>query len=151
MIFENIKEFRKRDGQDLPPSQWLEVTQQMVNDFAAATQDHQWIHTDVERAKKESPFGGTIAHGFFSVSMLSKFIMDNVQVKTAKMGVNYGLEKVRFPHPVPVGSEIRLLTKVAKIENYGESGIKIFWDCTLEIKSIEKPACVGIFISLLFE
>ncbi|MEO1263115.1 MAG: MaoC family dehydratase [Bacteroidota bacterium] len=151
MQFENITDFKKKEGQDLPPSQWLTVTQKMVDDFSAATQDYQWIHTDVERAKKESPFGGTIAHGFFSVSMLSKFIMDNVDVKSAKMGVNYGLEKVRFPHPVPVGSDIRLLTKVAKITDYGERGIKIFWDCTLEIKNVEKPACVGTFISLLFE
>ena len=151
MQFENIADFRKMEGQELPPSQWLTVSQKMVDDFSAATQDYQWIHTDVERAKKESPFRGTIAHGFFSVSMLSKFIMDNVEVKSAKMGVNYGLEKVRFPHPVPVGSDIRLLTKVIKIDNYGNNGVKIFWDCTLEIKGVKKPACVGTFISLLFE
>ena len=151
MTFQNIAEFRQQEGQDLPPSQWLQVTQKMVDDFSAATQDYQWIHTDVERAKKESPFGGTIAHGFFSVSMLSKFIMDNVEVHSAKMGVNYGLEKVRFPHPVPVGSEIRLLTKVAKVDDYGNKGVKIFWDCVLEIKGVKKPACVGTFISLLFE
>lgn len=151
MKFKNILEFRKMEGQDLPPSEWLEVTQQMVNDFATATLDFQWIHTDVERAKKESPFGGPIAHGFFSVAMFSKFIMDAVEVESAKLGVNYGLEKVRFPHAVPVGSMIRLLTKVAKIEDQGNRGIKIFWDCTLEIKDVKKPACVGVFISLLFE
>ncbi len=151
MQFKNIAEFRKMEGQDLPPSQWLQVTQKMVNDFSAATQDYQWIHTDVERAKKESPFGGPIAHGFFSVSMLSKFIMDNVEIKSAKMGVNYGLEKVRFPHPVPVGSHIRLLANVAQVKDQGPTGIRIFWDCTLEIKGVEKPACVGTFISLLFE
>ena len=151
MQFKNISEFRKMEGQDLPPTEWLEVTQQMVNDFAAATQDFQWIHIDVERAKKESPFGGPIAHGFFSVSMLSKFIMDSIEIKSAKMGVNYGLEKVRFPHPVPVGSHIRLLTKVAQIKNQGSNGVRIFWDCTLEIKGVNKPACVGTFISLLFE
>ena len=151
MQFENIADFKKKEGQELPPSAWLTVTQKMVDDFSAATQDYQWIHTDVERAKKESPFGGTIAHGFFSVSMLSKFIMDNVEIASAKMVVNYGLEKVRFPHPVPVGSDIRLLTKVAKITDYGERGAKIFWDCKLEVKDVEKPACVGTFISLLFE
>ena len=151
MTFENIADFRKMEGKELPPSEWLEVTQQMVNDFAAATLDFQWIHIDVERAKKESPFGGPIAHGFFSVSMLSKFLMDAIKVKSATLGVNYGLEKVRFPHPVPVGCHIRLLTKIAEIKNQGENGIKIFWDCTMEIKGVKKPACVGTFISLMFE
>lgn len=151
MEFATIADFRKKEGEDLPPSYWLEVTQQMINDFSEATKDYQWIHTDVERSKKESPFGGTIAHGFFSVSMLSKFIMDTVHVKSAKMGVNYGLEKIRFPHPVPVGSEIRLLNKVAKVTDYGDKGVKVFWDCVIEIKGVKKPACVGTFISLLFE
>ena len=151
MLFENISDFRKMEGKELPPSPWLEVTQQMVNDFAAATMDFQWIHTDVERAKKESPFGGPIAHGFFSVSILSKFLMDAIVVQSAKMGVNYGLEKVRFPHPVLVGSHIRLLARIVEIKDQGPNGIKIFWNCTLEIKGVEKPACVGIFISLIFE
>ncbi len=151
MKFETLAAFKEMEGKDLPVSDWLEVTQEMVNHFAQATQDFQWIHTDVERAKKESPFGGPIAHGFFSVSMASKFIMDAVAIESVKMGVNYGLDKVRFPHPVPVGCHIRMHTKVASIAPQQPNGVKVFWDCTLEIKGIEKPACVARFISLMFE
>ena len=119
--------------------------------FSAATGDYQWIHTDVERAKKESPFGGTIAHGFFSISMLSKLLEDTFTIESSKMGVNYGLEKVRLPHPVLVGSDIRLSAKVAEVNDFRNNGVKVAFDCTVEIKGVEKPACVGTFIALIFE
>jgi acyl dehydratase len=148
---ENIVELKSMVGKELPQGDWITVTQEMINAFARATLDFQWIHVDVERAKKESPFKAPIAHGFMSISMLSKLIEDTVNVKSAKMGVNYGLNKVRFPHPVIVDSKLRLQCTIAKVEDYGENGAKIFWDCIVEIENQEKPACVGQFITLLFE
>lgn len=151
MTLKNLTELKATVGQNLPPSEWVTVTQKMIDDFSAATGDYQWIHTDVERAKKESPFGGTIAHGFFSISMLSKLLEDTFTVESSKMGVNYGLDKVRLPHPVLVGSDIRLVVKVAKVEDFRNNGVKAYFDCTVEIKGVEKPACVGTFIALIFE
>lgn len=148
---ENIEALLKMEGNPLPEGEWITVTQEMINSFADATLDYQWIHVDVERAKKESPFKAPIAHGFMSVSLLSKMIEESVLVKSGKMGVNYGLNNVRFPHPVPAGCRLRLIGKINKVDPYGENGCKIFWGCTVEIEGVEKPACVGEFISLLFE
>ena len=151
MTFHTLADLQAHIGKALPPSEWLTITQEMIHSFADATLDYQWIHTDVERAQKESPFGGPIAHGFMSVSLISKFIEEMVEVRSATMGVNYGLNKVRLPHPVPVDSRVRMLAKIISMEPYGDHGAKITWDCTLELEGIEKPACVGEFISLIFE
>jgi len=133
---ENLAEFKKMEGQALPVGEWIEVTQEMVNAFARATLDFQWIHIDVERSKKESPFKAPIAHGFMSVSLLSKMLEDLVFIKSAKMGVNYGLNKVRFPHPVPVGSRLRLVGEIQSVEPYGDNGVKTIWDCIVEIEGV---------------
>lgn len=119
--------------------------------FANATLDKQWIHVDEARAAKESPFKSTVAHGFMSVAMISRMLEDMFVVKSVKMGLNYGLNKVRFPNPVPVNSELRMLSSVKNIEPLGETGIKIAFSCTIEIKGQEKPACVAEFIAALFE
>ena len=148
---ENLEEFKKMVGKALPIGEWLEVTQDMVNAFARATLDFQWIHIDVERAKKESPFKAPIAHGFMSVSLLSKMLEDSIIIKSVKMGVNYGLNKVRFPHPVVVGSRLRFVGQINSVEDYGENGVKTVWGCTVEIEDVEKPACVGEFVTLTFE
>ncbi len=147
---EDFKAFRELEGKPLPEGNWIIVTQEMINDFAKATGDHQWIHVDVEKANKYSPFKKPVAHGFLSVSLLSKMLEDLIMVKSAKMGVNYGLNKVRFPSPVLVDSRLRLIGKIANIEDYGDSGLKVIWNCTVEIKGSEKPACVAEFISLMF-
>ncbi|TYP98923.1 acyl dehydratase [Tenacibaculum adriaticum] len=151
LIFNSIEEFRTMEGKALPDGQWYTVTQQMINDFANATLDKQWIHVDEKRAEKESPFKSTVAHGFMSVSMLSKLLEDVFSIKSLQMGLNYGLNKVRFPNPVPVNSELRLLSLVKEIENLGENGIKVTFLCTVTIKGQEKPACVAEFIAALFE
>jgi len=151
LICKNFDEFKTYQGKSLPVGDWITVTQDMINAFAETTQDFQWVHVDVERANKESPFKKTIAHGFLSVSLLSKMLMDLVLVESAVMGVNYGLNKVRFPSPVPVDSAIRLHSSIQKTEPYAENGLKITWDCLLEIQNHEKPACVAEFVSLLFE
>ncbi len=131
--------------------EWFTVTQELVNSFADATKDHQWIHVDPERARRESPFGAAIAHGFFSLSLLPKFIEDLIEVKSVRMGVNYGVNKVRFPHHVPVGAQLRAKIRIADIEPYEPAGIKVTWLCTVEIKDTKKPACVAEMISLMFE
>jgi acyl dehydratase len=151
MEIENFEAFRKLEGQALPNGEWLTVTQEMINDFAKATMDFQWIHVDVEKATKYSPFKKPVAHGFMSVSLLSKMLGDTLHVKSAKMGVNYGLNKVRFPSPVLVDSRLRLTGSVQKIENYGDNGLKITWHCLVEIEGGDKPACAAEFISLMFE
>ena len=127
------------------------VTQDMIDDFARATMDFQWIHVDPEKAAAHSPFKKTVAHGFLSLALLSRLLGDCIRVRSATMGVNYGLNKVRFPSPVPVGSRIRLKGGVRQIEDYGETGVKVTWHCTIEIEGSRKPACVAEFISLMFE
>ena len=151
LIFKNINEFREIEGKSLPNREWYTVTQEMINDFANATLDKQWIHVDEERAAKESPFKSTVAHGFMSVAMISKMLENTFAIKSLKMGLNYGMNKVRFPNPVPVNSELRMLSSVKEIENLGENGIKVTFNCIIEIKNQEKPACVAEFIAALFE
>lgn len=148
---ENFEAFRALEGKSLPVGDWLTVTQEMINDFAKATMDFQWIHVDIEKAEKHSPFKKPVAHGFMSISLLSKLLGDSIKMKSAKMGVNYGLNKVRFPSPVLVDSRLRLTGGVQKIEDYGETGLKITWNCVVEIEGQDKPACAAEFISLMFE
>lgn len=151
LVFKNLEEFRSIKGKDLPTGEWYTVTQKMINDFANATLDKQWIHVDEERAAKESPFKSTVAHGFMSVAMISRMLEEMFIVKSVKMGLNYGLNKVRFPSPVPVNSELRMHTSVKDIEDINNNGIKITFSCTIEIKGQEKPACVAEFLAALFE
>ncbi len=151
IIVENFADFRKMEGQTLAPGPWITITQAMINAFAEATLDRQWIHVDEAKAAAQSPFKTTIAHGFMSVSMISKMLEDLVLIKSVSMGFNYGLNKVRFPHPVLVNSRLRLLSSIAKIEDYHGNGLKVFWNCTVAIEGAEKPACVGEFITLFFE
>lgn len=151
LILKDFDAFRALEGERLPNGDWIAVTQDMINDFAKATGDFQWIHVDVEKAAKYSPFKKTVAHGFMSLAILSKMLEELIHVKTAKMGVNYGLNKVRFPSPVLVNSRLKLVASIADIQDYGDTGLKIKWNCTVEIEGAVKPACVAEFISLMFE
>ena len=148
---ENFSAFKELEGKSLPDGDWMTVTQEMINDFAKATGDFQWIHVDVEKATKHSPFKKPVAHGFMSVSLISKMLEELIKVKSAQMGVNYGLNKVRFPSPVLVDSRLRLVVKVSNIDTYGDAGLKITWNCTVEIEGSKKPACSAEFLSLMFE
>lgn len=150
LVFDTISDFKTMVGKDLPIGKWYVVTQEMITDFANATLDKQWIHVDEARAEKESPFKSTIAHGFMSVAMISKLLEDLFVIKNLKMGLNYGLNKVRFPNPVPVNSELRMKAKLIDIEDLANNGIKVTFSCTIEIKGQEKPACVAEFIAALF-
>ncbi|PQJ81955.1 MaoC family dehydratase [Polaribacter glomeratus] len=151
LVFENFSNFKLMIGKELPTGNWYTITQQMINDFANATLDKQWIHVDEVRAEKESPFKTTVAHGFMSVSMISKLLEESFSIKSVKMGLNYGLNKVRFPNPVPVNSELRMHTVVKEIEDLANNGIKVTFSCIIEIKGQEKPACVAEFLAALFE
>lgn len=151
LVLNDLKEFSAYEGKALPIGEWITITQEMINDFAKATLDFQWIHVDVEKATQYSPFKKPVAHGFMSVSLLSKMLGDLLQVKSVKMGVNYGLNKVRFPSAVLVDAKLRLNGKIAVIEEYPENGVKVTWHCSVEIEGADKPACVAEFISIMFE
>jgi acyl dehydratase len=148
--FKDLTEFKSMIGKELPHSDWLTITQEMINDFANATLDKQWVHVDVERAKNESPFKTTIAHGFMSLAMLSKMLEDLFQIDSVKMGLNYGLNKVRFPHPVPVNSRLQMQAVIKDIEDQ-HGGVKITFSCVVVIDGIDKPACVAEFLAMMFE
>jgi acyl dehydratase len=137
-----LAELPSLKGRELGTSDWFEVTQDRVNLFAEATGDHQWIHVDVERAKKESPYGGPIGHGYLTLSMLIPMWSQVLAVPDAKMGVNYGLNKVRFPAPVPVGSRIRLTATLTDVEEV-KGGLQATVTAVIEREGGDKPVCVA--------
>ena len=129
-------------GKELGTSEWYEVTQEHVNLFADATGDHQWIHVDPERATKESPFGGPIAHGYLTLSLLVPLFGSVLRVTDTVMGVNYGLNKVRFPSPVPVGAKVRLTATLSGIEDIA-GGKQLTFSCVIEREGGDKPVCIA--------
>ncbi|MFC9674783.1 MULTISPECIES: MaoC family dehydratase [unclassified Streptomyces] len=135
-----LAELKKLAGSDLGSGEWTDVTQQRIGTFADATGDHQWIHTDPERAK-EGPFGAPIAHGCLTLSLFIPMFTELLDVEGVTTKVNYGLNKVRFPAPVPVGSRIRLAARLAGVEDV-PGGVQITVDGTVEIEGGAKPACV---------
>ena len=134
-------------GSELGVSEWLEIDQQRVNDFADVTGDHQWIHIDVERAKKESPYGAPIAHGFLTLSLIPALSKDNFRVENAKLVINYGLNKVRFLTPVPVDSSVRVRSELADVASKDGSTADITIRHTVEIEGVDKPAAVAEMIA----
>jgi acyl dehydratase len=137
-----IAELPGLKGTEVGTSEWVEVTQQQVDLFAEATGDHQWIHTDVERAKKESPFGGPIAHGYLTLSLLIPMWSEVLVVTDATMAVNYGLNKVRFPSPVPVGSKLRLTATLKDVEEVA-GGLQVTASAVIEAEGAAKPVCIA--------
>ena len=133
-------------GRPLGESSWHEITQDQVNLFADATGDHQWIHIDASRAA-QGPFGSTIAHGFLTLSLLPMFFQRTILMRDVKMGVNYGLNRVRFTSPVPVGSELRARFKLVSCEDIADNGAQMVWEVTFERKGSERPVCVAESIS----
>ena len=136
-----LDELRNHVGEDIGHSPWHEVTQDQVNLFADATGDHQWIHVDPSRAQS-GPFGGPIAHGYLTLSLASYLLPQLWQVTGTSMGVNYGLNKLRFPSPVPVGGRLRIGAKLANVEAI-DGGAQVTLDLTFEVEGTEKPACVA--------
>ena len=142
----SLDELKALVGQEVAVSDWVQISQERVNQFAEATGDYQWIHLDVERCKRESPFGGPIAHGYLTLSLLPMLMQNSVRMTDVRMGVNYGLNKVRFPAPVPVGSKVRSRTTVLSVEDI-EGGAQVTWLVTVEREGSDKPVCVAESIS----
>ena len=139
-----VEELRALTGQHVGYSSWHEVTQEQVDTFAEATGDHQWIHVDVERAKT-GPFGGTIAHGYLTLSLTTQFMPEILESRGFSMGINYGCEKVRFPAPVPVGSELRCGATVDSVTDV-PGGVQVQLTLVFEVRDAPKPACVATIL-----
>jgi acyl dehydratase len=148
-VIASLAQLKELVGQEVAVSDWTEVTQERVNQFAEATGDLQWIHLDVERSKKESPYGGTIAHGFLTLSLLPMLMAGAISMPDVKMGVNYGLNKVRFPAPVPVGSRLRARMTLVSVEDI-PGGAQVTWLVTIEREGSDKPVCVAESVSRRF-
>jgi acyl dehydratase len=145
MTVVNLADIGGLVGQEVAISDWLVVTQDRINAFADATGDHQWIHVDSQRARAETPFGATIAHGFLTLSLLSALMRDAVTVSGPRMTLNYGLNRVRFVSPVPSGSRIRARVALATVDDMGDS-IQAIWSVTIEREGGDKPAVVAEWI-----
>jgi acyl dehydratase len=136
--FQTLQDLAACVGQEVAVSDWIPITQQQVNQFAESTGDHQWIHVDVEKAK-----AGPFAHGFLTLSLLPVFFQSAFEVVESRMGVNYGLNRVRFMAPVPVGSRLRGHMKLLSSEPIADDGIQMVWEVTVELEGSSKPACVA--------
>ena len=147
--FETLQELAALAGQAVSTSDWVVVTQEHINQFAQATGDHQWIHVDVERAKA-GPFGAPIAHGFLTLSLIPTFFASAVHIAQVRMGVNYGLNRVRFMGPVPVNSRLRASIKLLKAEPIDNGGMQFTWEITTEREGMAKPVCIAESISRLY-
>ena len=146
----SVDELKAKVGEDLGTSRWFPVSQERIDQFAELTEDPQWIHIDPERAAKETPFGGTIAHGFLSLSLLSAMSMDVVpSVQGTVMGINYGFDKVRFLNPVRSGSQVRGHFKLASVEPRGDNQLLIRHAISVEIDGVDKPAIACEWLSLI--
>jgi acyl dehydratase len=140
--FGALADMRPLLGQEVAVTDWLTITQQRVNQFAEATSDHQWIHLDAERCVRESPYGGTIGHGFLTLSLVSHLFESAIRMVDATMVINYGLNKVRFPAPVLVGSRVRARLTLHKIDDI-DGGAQMEWHVVIEREGQDKPACVA--------
>jgi acyl dehydratase len=137
-------------GRELGPSEWLTVTQEMIDKFADATGDHQWIHVDVERAKREMPGGKTIAHGYLTLSLIPRLAPTLMKIEKRQRGLNYGCNKVRFTAPVPAGARIRLRQKLLKVEEVADNGVRITSEMTMDVEGASRPAMVAETISVVY-
>ena len=141
LTINGLDELKDRAGEDVGVSDWHEVNQAAVDAFADATGDHQWIHVDPERAR-DTPFGGTIAHGYYTLSLAARFIEELLQIEGAAFTVNYGLDKVRFPAPLPVGDRVRMHLRLAAVDDV-EGGVQLTSELTFEREGGDKPVCVA--------
>jgi acyl dehydratase len=147
--FEKLEELAALVGQHVATSDWMVVTQEAINQFAQATGDHQWIHVDVERAKA-GPFGAPIAHGFLTLSLIPQFVASAIHIADVRMGVNYGLNRVRFMGPVPAGSRVRAALTLLKAEPIDNQGRQLTWEVTTEREGVAKPVCIAESIARLY-
>jgi acyl dehydratase len=144
------KDLKQHIGKELGPSEWMTVDQAMIDRFADATGDHQWIHVDVERAKREMPGGKTIAHGYLTLSLVPRMAASLVTVTKRSRGINYGSNKVRFTSPVPAGARIRLRQRITAVDDIPGNGVRVTSEVQVEVEGQEKPALVGEIMGLRF-
>ncbi|WP_235296297.1 MaoC family dehydratase [Portibacter marinus] len=145
-----LSKLRPFVGHEIGVSPWHKITQQQINEFAKVTMDQQWIHVDEKMAEEHSPFGKTIAHGYLVLSLIPRLTSESVKFTNAEMGINYGLDKVRFTHPVISGSEIRARTTLLEVIDVN-GGVKIKYQVTIDVNGEEKPACVAQTIALILK
>ncbi len=149
LVIENVADIKNYSGKHIGTSDWLTVTQKMINEFAAATLDFQWVHIDLEKAKALMPGGKTIAHGYLSMSLASQFLYQLITIKNVNSFINYGINKARFISPVKEGSRIRMHAGIANVEAQSNGAVKLFLTCEMELEGSEKPAYVAELISLV--
>jgi acyl dehydratase len=150
LIVETPHELISHVGQELGPSEWMTVDQAMIDKFADATGDHQWIHVDVERARREMPGGKTIAHGYLTLSLVPRLAATLVKVNKVKRGVNYGSNRVRFTATVPAGARVRLRLKIAKVEPVEGNGVRVTNEVAMEVEGQERPALVAEIMGIRY-
>ena len=150
LIVDKPQDLAQHVGQDLGPSDWMTVDQAMIDKFAEATGDHQWIHVDVERAKRELPGGKTIAHGYLTLSLVPRLASTLVKVTEVSRGVNYGSNKVRFTNMVPAGARVRLHQKIVKVEPVEKNGVRVTSEVKMEIEGQERPALVAEIMGIRY-
>jgi acyl dehydratase len=146
IVIPGIDRLKDWVGKEVAVTDWTSVTQERIDEFAGATGDGQWIHVDRERAARESPYRTTVAHGFLTLSLLPHFFKEAVEIQGARMGINYGLNRVRFTGPVPSGSRVRARFRLASAEDI-EQGVQMVWNVTVEIEGADKPALVAEWIT----
>ncbi|NIO41558.1 MAG: MaoC family dehydratase [Burkholderiales bacterium] len=138
------------EGKEVVVSDWITVTQKMIDDFADATLDHQWIHVDAERSARESPFKATVAHGFLTLSLLSRFLNESIDLGVSRLGVNYGLNRVRFTDPVRVNSRLRAHFALDDLQRL-DGGVQMVWKVTIESEGSDKPALIAEWLTRRYE
>jgi acyl dehydratase len=150
LTVEYPKDLQQHIGAELGPSEWMTVDQAMIDKFADATGDHQWIHVDVERAKREMPGGKTIAHGYLTLSLVPRMASTLIDVTKRSRGINYGSNKVRFTSPVPAGSRIRLRQRLVAVDEVAGNGVRVTTEVTVEVEGQERPALVAEIMGLRY-
>lgn len=150
LIVEHPKDLAQHIGRPLGPSEWIIVDQPMIDKFAEATGDHQWIHVDVERAKREMPGGKTIAHGYLTLSLIPRLAPTLLQVRQRTRGLNYGSNKVRFTNQVPAGARVRLRQTLKAVDEMKEGGYRITSEMVMEVEGQERPAMVAEVLSVIY-
>jgi acyl dehydratase len=141
-----VEDLKRLVGKEVAVTDWLAVSQDRIDAFADATQDHQWIHVDRERAARESPYGRTVAHGFLSLSLLPHLLGEAIEIQGTRLGINYGLNRVRFTGPVPAGSRVRARFQLAAVEDI-DRGVQIAWNVTVEREGEAKPVLVAEWLT----
>lgn len=149
-VIRGLEELRELVGHELGTSPWFEVTQERITEFAECTDDRQWIHCDAERAARESPFGTTIAHGFLTLSLCTHLAASAFQIEGVRMGINLGVNRVRFPSPVPSGSRMRMRAVLIDLKDIGGDGVQAVYKNTFEVEGAGKPCCVAETVVRLY-